>query len=195
MHNFELGVNILSSNAWKGTRKPLHRSRSPRSRFKAKALLPSVPRPPAPEMVRVEIERPAWLRNKGFYLRFTRLYTVGGVVYQYKLHNARGVLICNMSGQRGMLRYQFPASAHLQGVRKKLYLHRLWAFNCPALNPGPHPFAFSSNIVVHHHPHPHWRPWSNSRTVNMVLMTRLQHDDWHRAHPGVARAPGWVLNG
>ena len=177
----------------------MHRSRSPRSRFKAKRwkffFLPPVPRSCFRKMVRVEIERPAWLRNKGFYLRSTRPYTVGGVVYQYKLYNARGVLICNMSGQRGMLRYQFPASAHPQGVRKKPYLHRLWAFNCSAINPGPHPFAFSSNIVVHHHPHPHWRPWSNSRTVNMVLMTRLQHDDWHRAHPGVARAPGWVLNG
>lgn len=147
------------------------------------------------KMVRVEIERPAWLRNKGFYLRSTRLYTVGGVVYQYKLYNARSVLRCSMSGQRGMLRYQFPASAHPHRVRQKLYLHRLWAFNCPAINPGPHPVAFSSNNIVHHHPHPHWRPWSNSRTVNMVLMTRLQHEDWHRAHPGVARAPGWVLSG
>jgi hypothetical protein len=147
-------------------------------------------------MARVEILRPAWLRNKGFYLRSTRLYTVGGVVYQYKLYKVgKGVLKCNMSGHRGMLRYQFPASVHPQGLRKKLYLHRLWAFNCRAINSGPRPSAFSSNIVVHHHPHPRWRPWSNSRTANMELMTQLQHDDWHRANPGVARAPGWVLNG
>ena len=99
------------------------------------------------------------------------------------------VVKCSVSGQRGMLRYQFPASVHPQGLRKKLYLHRLWAFNCLAINPGLHPFAFSNNNVVHHRPHPHWRPWSNSRTVNMVLMTRRQHQDWHLAHPGVAQAP------
>jgi hypothetical protein len=87
----------------------------------------------AAQMVRVEIERPTWLRNKGFHLRSTRLYTVCGIVYQYKLYNARGVLRCSMSGQRGMLRYQFPASCYPQGLRKKLYLHRLLAFNCPTL--------------------------------------------------------------
>ena len=35
MHSLELRANILSSTAWKGTRKPYYRPRSPRSRLKA----------------------------------------------------------------------------------------------------------------------------------------------------------------
>ena len=196
---FELGANILSSTAWKGTRKPLSYLFVPLPFSLKSCVSPALPYTQVPfvlKMVQVEIERPAWLRNKGFYFRSTRLYTMGGVVYQYKLYNARwGALKCNMSGQRGMLRYQFLASVHPQGLSKKLYSHRLWALNFPAINSGPRPHAFSSNIVAHYHPQPHWRPWSNRRTVNMVLMTRLQHKDWHRANPGVPRAPGWVLNG
>ena len=135
----------------------------------------------------MEITQPAWLRDSGFYLRGTREYQEGGIWYNYRLYTDGNQMICSRTGSRGMLSYLFPASAHPEGKRKRLFLHRLWAFNSPRINSGPHPYSYSGNIVVHHAPHPRWRPWSNSRTANMELMTVARHKEWHRNNPDVPR--------
>ena len=134
----------------------------------------------------VPILRPAWLRDSGYYLQGCRPYVVGGVRYNYKLYNEVGEECrCTRTGSRGMLSYLFPRHLYVDNRRKREYLHRLWAFNHPTINSAG--LAYTPHNEVHHRPHPHWKPWSNSTTGNMQLMRHRDHEEWHRLHPEVPR--------
>lgn len=131
-------------------------------------------------MPRVDIVTPAWLKDRGYYLWLCRPYQKNGVAYDYRLVKAGfGEVICSPAGSRGMLAYCFPAHFYPGRARYPVPLHRLVAFNDPPINPG-HQRRYRTDIVVHHEPHPRWRPWKNSRRSNMTLMTQAEHEEWHR---------------
>ena len=144
---------------------------------------PQPSRPPqSPPMPRVDIVKPAWLRDRGYYLWTCREYVedVHDIVYDYRLvKSGYGEVTCSPAGRRGMLAYSFPAHFYPGRARYPIPLHRLMAFNDPTINPG-HQRNYRADIVVHHEPHPRWRPWKNSRRSNMKLMTQAEHEEWHR---------------
>ena len=133
-------------------------------------------------MPRVDIVKPAWLRDRGYYLWTCREYVedVHDIVYDYRLvKSGYGEVTCSPAGRRGMLAYSFPTHFYPGRARYPIPLHRLMAFNDPTINPG-HQRNYRADIVVHHEPHPRWRPWKNSRRSNMKLMTQAEHEEWHR---------------
>ena len=125
-------------------------------------------------MPRLDIVRPAWLKDRGYYLWLCRPYEKNEVVYDYRLVKAAyGEVVCSPAGSRGMLAYCFPAHFYPGGKRYPV------AFNDPTMNPG-HQRSYRADFVVHHEPHPRWRPWKNSRRSNMRLWTKAEHEAWHR---------------
>ena len=85
-------------------------------------------------MPRLDILRPAWLKDRGYYLWLCRPYEKNEVVYDYRLVKAAyGEVVCSPAGSRGMLAYCFAAHFYPGGKRYPVPLHRLVAFNGPTI--------------------------------------------------------------
>ena len=134
------------------------------------------------------VTEPAWLAPYGYEIRGCRRYREGAARYNYQLLDPQGdVVALQVHGKRRLLSFNFPTP---WGRQKRIDLHRLVAFNHPAVNTAPRRH-FDPDIHVHHKPHPVRRrspPWHNCLLNNLQLLTKEEHRRWHHENPDV---PWW----
>ena len=136
---------------------------------------------------RIPVTKPARVRP-GYYFKTCRPYrSAGEILYDYCLFAPSGKkLKLQLRGRRGYLSYNFLLRA---GGQERLDVHRLFAMNSPRCNLRM--AAWSVGRHVHHHPFPARRPWSNCCERNMLVLSRGEHEAWHRRHPAVPAC--WCL--
>ena len=131
----------------------------------------------------MHVRTPQRLQRHGLTLIGCRAFTWGPSIYDMLVVDRRGIVLAFVpQGERGL--------AAVNVMRQRYYVHRLVAYNIAAGlgprgafgNPRRLPWTGSH---VHHRPdplRPRQPPWGNSQRVNMIVWTRREHVDWHRAH-------------